>query len=130
MGYPMATARDLSPEEMASYRDATRRRAQDEQRALAVREQRAWALARRAAQLLRQQFPVDRVVVFGSLVHPGSFTPWSDVDIAAWGLRPADTFRAIGMAMDLDPEIAVNLVDVAACSASLRRVIEREGIPL
>jgi predicted nucleotidyltransferase len=70
------------------------------------------------------------VAVFGSLVHPGCFTPWSDVDIAVWGLRPEDTFRAIGMAMGLDTEIAVNLVDIATCSTSLVQVIEREGVPL
>jgi predicted nucleotidyltransferase len=126
----MPTARDLGPEELSRYRSAARRRHQSEQRALAAREQRAWALARQAADELRRRFHVDRVDVFGSLVHPGCFTAWSDVDVAAWGLRPEDTFRAIGMAMDLDAEIAVNLVDVTTCSAALRHVIEQEGIPL
>ena len=55
-------------------------------------------------------------------------TPWSDVDIAAWGIQPRDTFRAIGMVMDLDAEIELNLVDVGACSASLLATIEREGV--
>jgi predicted nucleotidyltransferase len=126
----MATARELSAKEVAGYRDAARRRDQDERRALAAREQRAWALARRVAVELRRQFHVSRVVVFGSLVHPDCFTAWSDVDVAAWDLRPDETFRAIGVAMDLDPEITVNLVDVATCSASLLRVVEQEGVPL
>lgn len=129
-GRSMATARELSPEDMACYRAAARRRQQAEERALAAREQRAWELARRAAAALRQQFAVDRVVVFGSLVHPGCFSLWSDVDIAAWGLHPDDTFRAIGVAMDVDTEIAVNLVDAGACRASILEVIEREGVPL
>jgi predicted nucleotidyltransferase len=115
---------------MAGYREGARRRHEAEQRALAAREERAWALARQAAAAIRERFGVGRVVVFGSLVHPGCFTPWSDVDVAAWGLRPEDTFRAIGVAMDVDPEIAVNLVDVTACAASLRRAIEHEGIDL
>ena len=126
----MATARDLSPEELAAYKAAARRRAEHEARALAIREGCAWALARLAAATLRQQFGATRVVVFGSLIHPGSFTPWSDVDIAAWGLRPEDTFRAIGVVMDLDADISVNLVDVGACRASVLRVIEQEGVPL
>lgn len=120
----------ISPEEMAGYREGARRRHAAEQKALAAREERAWELARKAAAALREQFPIERVVVFGSLVHPGSFTPWSDVDIAAWGLRPDETFRAIGVAMDIDAEIAVNLVDVGCCKASLLRVIEDEGVPL
>jgi predicted nucleotidyltransferase len=126
----MATARDLSPEALAEYRDAARRRSHDEQRVLAVRERRAWELARSVASTLRQEFHVNRVMVFGSLVHPECFTPWSDVDVAVWGLRPEDTFRAIGMAMDSDSEIAVHLVDVGACSTALLRVIEDTGVPL
>jgi predicted nucleotidyltransferase len=126
----MATARDLSPEDLAAYKAGARRRAEHEVRALAAREERAWKLARLAADALREQFGATRVVVFGSLVHPGSFTPWSDVDVAAWGLRPEDTFRAIGVVMDLDVEIPVNLVDVHACKASVLRVIEQEGVPL
>lgn len=126
----MATAREMTPEAAAAYRAAARRRQDAERRALAARERRAWELAREAAAALRRQFGVGRVVVFGSLVHPGCFTPWSDVDVAAWGLRPEDTFRAIGVAMDLDPDILVNLVDVAMCSPALLKTIEREGIPL
>lgn len=126
----MATAGELRADDVAKYREAARRRHQDEQRALAAREERAWAQARRAAAMLRQHFRVARLVVFGSLVHPGCFTPWSDIDLAVWGLRPVDTLRAMGMAMDLDGDVTVNLVDVAACPAALRRVIEEEGIPL
>ena len=126
----MATANEITPEQFAGYREGARRRQQEERRALAAREERAWRLARQVAALLRVQFAVERVVVFGSLIHPGWFTPWSDVDIAVWGLRPEDTFRAIGVAMDADAEIPVNLVDISACRPSLREVIEREGIDL
>jgi hypothetical protein len=69
-------------------------------------------------------------MAFGLLVHEGWFTPWSDVDIAAWGIQPEDTFRAIGVVMDVSREIEVNLVDVGACSPSLRATIEREGVEL
>lgn len=120
----------LNQEELARYRAAARRQAEQEQQALARREQRAWELARQAAELLCEQFGAARIVLFGSLSQPGGFTPWSDVDIAAWGLRPEDTFRAIGVVMDLAADIEVNLVDVQTCSASLLAVIEREGIEL
>jgi predicted nucleotidyltransferase len=126
----MATALELTAEELRTYRAAARRRRERERRELAHREKRAWELARRAAPLLRERFGATRVVAFGSLVHAGCFTPWSDVDVAAWGIRPEDTFRAIGAAMDMDQEIRVNLVDIATCSASLGSVIEREGVDL
>jgi predicted nucleotidyltransferase len=126
----MTTALKLTPDEIATYRAAARRRGEQEQRELARREKRAWVLARRAATLLREQFEAERVVVFGSLVHSGCFTPWSDVDIAAWGIHPHHTFRAMGMVMDIDAEIQLNLVDVGTCSISLLTTIEREGVAL
>lgn len=126
----MAAARDITPEQMAAYKEGARRRQERERQALRERERRAWDLARQAATALREQFGVSRVVVFGSLVHPGWFTPWSDVDIAAWGIKPEDTFRAIGVVLDLDTDIPLNLVDVGACSASLLETIERDGVPL
>ncbi|MBI2901298.1 MAG: nucleotidyltransferase domain-containing protein [Planctomycetes bacterium] len=113
---------------MAQYRAAALRREAEERAIAAPRETRAWEVARRAAAMLRARFGAARVVVFGSLVHPGCFTRWSDVDLAAWGIPPGDTFRAIGAAMDIDPEIEVNLVVVDACRSSLRAVIEREGV--
>lgn len=100
------------------------------QQELVWRQEHAWKVARCAATRLKAQFGVERVMVFGSLVRAGCFTPWSDVDIAAWGLSPKDTFRAIGAVMDLDPVIAINLVDVGPCRPELVAAIEQEGIAL
>ncbi|HHY94935.1 MAG TPA: nucleotidyltransferase domain-containing protein [Firmicutes bacterium] len=123
------TARDLSDEEIEAYRRSALLR-EREWRVPEERMARAWDLARKAAALLREKFGATRVVVFGSLLREGCFTPWSDVDVAAWNLRPEDTFRAIGTVYELDPEIEVNLVDVNACSPSLRAIIEAEGVDL
>jgi len=124
------TAAELTEEEIALYRAAARQRKAREDQALAQRIERAWALARQAAALLKEQFGATRVVVFGSLTREETFTPWSDVDVAAWGIRMEDTFRAIGAVWDLDSEIEVNLVDVNIARASMLRSIEREGIDL
>ena len=78
--------------------------------------------------MLKEKFGATRVVVFGSLVHEGCFTRWSDVDIATWGIRPENTFRAIGAVMDVDADIEINLVDVATCRPELLATIEREGV--
>jgi len=89
-----------------------------------------WRAARKAARLLREEYHATRVVVFGSLLSESRFTLWSDVDIAVWGLSPAQTFRAIGAVMDLDSSIEINLVDVNTCSASLLQSVEREGLDI
>jgi uncharacterized protein len=126
----MATASIITSAEMAAYRATARHQQEREQQELVWRQERAWELARCAATHLKAQFGVDRVMVFGSLVRAGCFTPWSDVDIAAWGLSPNDTFRAIGAVLDLDPAIAINLVDVGTCRPELLAAIEQEGIAL
>jgi len=126
----VSTVLRISPEEMAVYRAAARRRQERERQELAQLQERAWQAARRAARLLKEQFGATRVVVFGSLVRRDCFTRWSDVDIAAWGIPPEDTFRAIGAVMDIDAEVEVNLVDVGACRPLLLSVIEQEGVEL
>jgi len=126
----MSNQLELAPEKIAMYRAAAKRRRQQEESVLVRRQEKAWQVARQAAALLREQFGVSRVVVFGSLVRQHGFTRWSDVDIAAWGIAPEDTFRAIGAVMDLVTEIPVNLVDVNTVHPSLLTVIERDGVEL
>src|SRR5438045_9606208 len=120
----MATAGEITAEELAAFRAAARRRQQAEREALAARERRAWTPAHRAADLLRREIHAERVFLFGSLIRPGCFTEWSDIDIAADGIDRRDTLLAMEMVHDLSDEIEVNLVDLNACRASLRAAIE------
>ena len=112
------------------YLITARQKREKEHRDLLLREERAWVAARNAAALLKERFRATKVVIFGSLVHKGTFTRWSDVDIAAWGISPEDTFRAIGAVMEMSSDIEVNLVDVGTCRPSLLTVIEEQGLEL
>ena len=123
-------AAQVSPEKLAIYRAAAQHQREQEQQERIRRRERAWEVARQAAELLRNRFGATRVVVFGSLIHEGCFTRWSDVDLAAWGLHPEEIFQAIGAVMDLDQEVEANLVDMGACRPSVAVAIEREGIEL
>ncbi len=51
--------------EMKSYRATAQRRWAQERQQLTERHQRAWMLASRAAALLKENFGVRKVVVFG-----------------------------------------------------------------
>ncbi len=121
---------EISPEEMAQYKRTARLRLREERAEQAQRRERAWQLARQAAELLRENFGVERVVLFGSLIQEGRFTRWSDVDLAAWGLTTANWLRAIGAVQDLSDEIELNLVDVETCSPELLAAIEQDGVVL
>lgn len=67
------------------------------------------------------------VVVFGSLVRRDWFTPWSDIDLAVWGIPANQFYQAVAAVTGLSPDFEVDLVDAEDCSTSLRRTIEREG---
>ncbi len=120
----------FTPEEIAVYRRNAQRLREQDRPAELVRREEAWRLARQAAALLKEQFKATKVVAFGSLVKEVTFTPWSDVDIAAWGIDPADTLRAIGAVMDVSDAPMVNLVDVNTCKPAILAEIERDGVEL
>lgn len=126
----MPTVYNLTPEKLAIYRATAQRRREREETELEHRRQQGWTAARQAAELLKMQFNATRVVLFGSLARESGLTRWSDVDIAAWGIAPEDTFRAIGAILDMNTPIEVNLVDVNTCRASLLEEIARNGIDL
>jgi predicted nucleotidyltransferase len=126
----MPTALRVTREAMVTYRATARERWEQEREETAQRQQRAWLVARQAAALIKEQFGASRIVAFGSLTHDGTFTRWSDIDLAAWDIAPEDTLQAIGTAYDIEAEFQVNLVDIETCLPSLRAVIEQEGIEL
>ncbi len=125
--YMSKTADQLTAEEIGHYQAAARKREAEKRRALEDRIQRARRLAQDAARMLREKYGVKRVVLFGSLVHPETFTFWSDVDIAAWGLTAQNFLQAMNDVAALDSDIEINLVDVAAVRPSLLDTIQRHG---
>ncbi len=120
----------LTPEDIRIYRENAQKRWEQSSAERARLTEQAWISARRAAAILKDRFGITRVSAFGSLIHPGSFTRWSDIDLAAWGISPKDTFKAIGVMMDLDEPFEINLVDINTARSSLREVIEREGVDI
>jgi len=119
---------NISSDKLTQYRRTAIRREKARIAKASSRMKKAWRLVRKAAKLLREQYHVERVAVFGSLLHKTRFTQWSDVDIAAWGIPADQTFRAIGSVMDLDSALEINLIDVNTCTPSLLKEIEREAV--
>jgi predicted nucleotidyltransferase len=126
------TALDLSSHEWQAYQPGRTAETYPEHLATRTerRRQQALRIARKAARLLRDEFGASRVVVFGSLAHNAWFTPWSDIDLAAWGIPPERFYSAVAAVTGLSPAFQIDLVDPDACRSSLRATLEREGIEL
>jgi predicted nucleotidyltransferase len=120
------TALDLTTEELILYRPG---RVSDTLQTSEKWEQ-AWEVARAVAHLLRERFGARQVIAFGSIVHRAWFTPWSDIDIAVWGIPAHQFYQAVAVVTGISPDFKVDVVDVEDCSISLRRIIESEGIEL
>jgi uncharacterized protein len=126
------TALDLPIEEWKTYRPipAILQRQSVTQSQLERRRKRAMRLARQAAALLRKEFGVKHVVLFGSLAIHSGFTLWSDIDLAVFGVPAERFYAAVAAITGLSAEFKVDLVDAEACKASLREAIDQDGIAL
>ena len=126
------TALDTTRDQWRAYHAgaAVQQRQASTERQTEERWQQAQRLAREAAQQLRETFAARRVVLFGSAARRSSFTPWSDVDLAAWGLSPERFYAAVAAVSCLSAEIRIDLVDPDQCPPILRTVIQQEGVEL
>ena len=124
------TAIQITDEEMAVYRATARQREAQERQALLLRAQRARTLAQQAAQLLKEQFGVRQVILFGSLARGDFFHQRSDIDLAVDGLKSHDFWRAWSAVDKLGREFEIDLVDFTMASSKLRLRIEQEGVEL
>ena len=121
------TAKDLSPEELAQYRQRLDQHFQNRKVDEALL-QRAWQTAHRVAAMLYKDFGVTHVAVFGSLTERESFSKGSDIDIAVWGI-PSDTyFRAVWEAEDISRLFKLDLVDFESCKELFQERIESQSV--
>jgi predicted nucleotidyltransferase len=123
------TALNLPPEVLKKYRplEAIRRRRAEMSVEISSRRRRAHAAARKATKLLRDEFGATEVILFGSLARRGSFTLFSDIDLAARGIPPARFFEAVGAVIGISAEFKIDLIDLETCPASMRENIEKDG---
>jgi len=120
----------VTTEQLETYRRTMRRREAEAAARRAERRERAWVVAREAADLLRSQYGASRVLVFGSLAEGTHFSERSDIDLAAQGLRPEEHFAALGRLLALFTEFEFDLVDLDACPEGLREAILKTGASL
>ena len=123
-------ANTLTPEQIEVYAATLRARSAETARRRQERRELGWAVARQAAQILRTQFGVADVWVFGSLAEGDHFTERSDIDLAAGGFTPAVHLEALGRLLRLSPDFEFDLVDLDNCPQGLRRAVRQSGVLL
>ena len=88
------------------------------------RQQLGQQIARQCAAILKRDFGVERVVLFGSLLDVDHMWWGSDIDLAVWGLAKQDLFKA-GAAIEQGHDFEVDLVPVTDAKSHILAAIER-----
>ena len=123
------TAKDLSPSELAEYRQRLNEHFHHRKVDEALL-QRAWQTAHCVAAMLYEDFGATRVAVFGSLAERDWFSPWSDIDIAVWGIPPDKYLKAVVEAKHISRWFKVDLVDFESCEGLFRERVQSQAVPI
>ena len=122
-------AKDLSPQELAQYRQRLNQHFQNRKVDEALL-QRAWHTAYQIAVMLYEDFSATQVAVFGSLAEQESFSKRSDIDIAVSGLPKDAYFDALWKARGFSVEFKIDLVDFDEATGRFRDRIQNQAIPI
>lgn len=117
---------------LARIKQAQRERPETLKR-MKQRQQKGWEAARKIAQMLKQDYGVKRVVLFGSLLNHEYMHDYSDIDIAVWGLdNRLDTRAWTAANYILSPYEfpPLDLVPIEKAYPEIREAIERQGVEL
>ncbi len=126
------TALDLSPEELKKYRplDAIKKRRAKFSAEITNRRRRAMIAAHKVAKLLKTEFGASEVILFGSLARRGSFSLYSDIDLAVRGIAPEKFFAASAAIERVDVNFQIDLVELETCPPAVLKKIKKDGKPL
>ena len=127
----MSTAFEMTSEELSKFKPTKKIAASGGQsRLLEKRRVKALEMAQKASCLLRQRYGAKRVVVFGSLAMAKSFSVWSDIDLAAWGIAPDKFFSAVAAVTGLSPDFKIDLVEPDTCREAIKSSILKHGVEI
>ena len=121
------TAKDLSPEELAQYRQRLDQHLKNWKVDEALL-QRAWQTAHQVATMLYEDFGATQVAVFGSLAGQKWFSKASDIDIVAWGIPSDKYFRAVAQTIGFSEEFRIDLVSFDNCEGQFRERVQKQAV--
>lgn len=123
----------MSPEskiDIRPYLEHARRERDRRIRENAGRLERAWSEARRLAAFLHETYHPSRVRLIGSMLVPGMFGQWSDIDLVIEGVTFSEYLRAWNDLEEMSREFKVDLIDIETVSDLMRQRIDESGVDL
>ena len=115
----------IDAQKMRLYRQSAQKRTEQKNHELQRRHQWALSIAKEAAEILKNEFQVQRVVLFGSMTDWQTTHANSDLDLAVWGLSDDDLYAAVGRLLALDNRLKIDLVMAEDVAPKVMAEIER-----
>lgn len=117
----------LTDAALAKYRATAQRRQTQRLQWQQKRQQQGQQIAQQASKILKREFGVKRVRLFGSLLDSKRVHPESDIDLAVEGLPGKHYLTAVTRMLDLS-DFSIDLVQIEHTRPRLKAVIEEQGI--
>jgi len=96
-----------------------------------TRRDHAWKCAKKAAALLKENYGIKKLWLFGSLVSGKHFTVHSDIDLFVEGFpAEADFWVALGQAENATAPFPLNLILEENARPGIKEKVRKEGVLL
>jgi len=116
-------------QDYSKYIEAWKKRLARAEEGRKERHRKALAFAKKAARMLKEEFGVQKVYLFGTCTDENRFRLDSDIDIAVVGIKPEDFFKA-WVAVERDSKFEIDLVDLETAPSTLKRRVEKIGVKI
>jgi len=93
------------------------------------RQEKGLIIAKKCANLLKHNYGVSKVILFGSLLDYRKMNFHSDIDLAVWNLSENDYFKAVGFLLEIAEDFVIDLVEIQNVKPYILESIS-EGIEL
>jgi uncharacterized protein len=119
----------FTTEQIQAYRATVKDREIQRQQQQLERQHQGWAVARQAAQILKDEFGAQRVWLFGSMLETRRVHAASDIDLAVAGLSDRCYLQAVSRLLNLSA-FSVDLVEIERAKSIIRSTVEEQGVEL
>jgi len=121
------SVKDTVPEKYQPYLAHWQQRKVNKRLRLQARHKEGLEQAKKLAALLKSEFSVEKVALFGSMLSAETTHLHSDIDLAVWGLSLENYCAAMGELIVNSQEFDVDLVRVEDVPDGLKTHILEEG---
>jgi uncharacterized protein len=105
-------------------------RSKDDEIDLEDHYKKAWKQAKKAVDILKNEYGAKDVWIFGSLTDQNRFHLKSDIDLAEIGISPGKFYSAVAHITRVVNDFKVDLVDKDDCRQRIKEAIKRQGIKI